>query len=91
MSRYTIAINKPIYPSAFYYLCLVFFIMTQLTTMATDFIILGLVAMVFIYPAAGIIGYIIAFIALGTWRKTAFMAWKKENIIKFYKVMCVYE
>jgi hypothetical protein len=59
--------------------------------MATDLFILGLIATVFIYPAIGIFSYVIAFIALGAWQKTAFIAWKKENILKFYRMICVYD
>ena len=94
MSRYTIALKKPEYPKIYATtartLCFTTFLMIQITVMATDLLILGVIIAALSYLS--IISWGIALFALTQWGKSgAFLSWKKKNIKKFYRVMCTNE
>ena len=94
MSRYAIALKRPKYSKietrASYSICFTTFLMVQFVVMASDLLILGAIIAAFSYLS--IISWGIAFFALAQWAKAgAFQFWKKENIKKFYRIMCIHE
>lgn len=94
MSRYAITLKKPKYSKietrASYSICFTTFLMVQFTVMASDLLILGAIIVALSHPS--ILSWGIVLFALAQWAKAgAFQFWKKENILKFYRVMCIHE